>query len=154
MKKLFLISLVLPTLLFASPVDLSTALQVAENFINAADASNTNAKKMPHTLKRMVSRSMSTECQQYYIFNSEDSCGFVIVSADNIAQPILAYSEKGYIDIENIPINMMDWLDMYDSEIKFAQDKGLSPDTATIDEWNKLLLDRKFPSAYAIIGPF
>jgi len=153
MKKLFLISLVLPTLLFASPVDLSTALQVAENFINAADASNTNAKKMPHTLKRMVSRSMSTECQQYYIFNSEDSCGFVIVSADNIAQPILAYSEKGYIDIENIPINMMDWLDMYDSEIKFAQDKGLSPDTATIDEWNKLLLDRKFPSAYAIIGP-
>ena len=36
-----------------------------------------------------------------YIFNIEDK-GYYIVSADDRAKPILAYSEEGSIDVNNI----------------------------------------------------
>lgn len=137
MKKLFLILLVFPALLYASPVDPATALKVAENFINSTESSNTNARKMPRKLKRMVSHSASAENQQYYIFNSEDSCGFVIVSADNCATPILGYSTEGYIDPNNLPIQLKDLLQAYNDEIQYAVDNNTQTEDSIKDLWSR-----------------
>ena len=47
-----------------------------------------------------------------YIFNIEDK-GFYIVSADDRARPILAYSDEGAIDVNNIPSSMNYYLNYF-----------------------------------------
>lgn len=56
-----------------------------------------------------------------YVFNAEDRQGFVIVSNDDCAVPVLGYSETGAVDIQNIPDNMRAWLQGYADEIAWAK---------------------------------
>jgi len=152
MKKLFLILTVFPALLMASPVDPTTALQVAENFIHTTESANSNARKMPRKLKRMVSGSMSDENQQYYIYNSEDSCGFVIVSADNCATPILGYSTEGYIDLNDLPIQLKGLLHAYHEEIQYAVDNNLQATDSVKELWNTYLNAPQKRKATAVVS--
>ena len=61
----------------------------------------------------------------YYVFNAQQGHGFVIVSGDDRTQlPVLGYSDKGYFDPDNVPVNMQDLLDTYAEEIAML-DQGL-----------------------------
>lgn len=51
-----------------------------------------------------------------YVFNSENQ-GFVLVSAEDHARAILGYSDEGYFDENDIPDNMLFWLQMYADEM-------------------------------------
>ena len=51
-----------------------------------------------------------------YVFNSENQ-GFVLVSAEDPARAILGYSDEGYFDENDIPDNMLFWLQMYADEM-------------------------------------
>ncbi|MBQ5388791.1 MAG: C10 family peptidase [Paludibacteraceae bacterium] len=51
-----------------------------------------------------------------YVFNSENQ-GFVLVAAQDHARAILGYSDEGYFDENNIPNNMLFWLQMYADEL-------------------------------------
>ena len=51
-----------------------------------------------------------------YIFNSEHQ-GFVLVAAEDNTRTILGYSDEGYFDENNIPDNMLFWLQMYADEM-------------------------------------
>ena len=54
-----------------------------------------------------------------YVFNDASS-GYMIVSADDVAVPLLGYSDSGSFDSRNIPSGLRYWLDFYASEIAFA----------------------------------
>ena len=61
---------------------------------------------------------------QLYVFNIGDGDGFIIMSGDDAAVPVLGYSEEGSFDPENIPINLQEWLEGYTFEIAMAQLNG------------------------------
>ena len=133
MKKLLFIVLMLPAMLLATPVDPNIAQQVACNFLGI-EQSRQGYK--PNKLKRVARQ--ATDNPQYYIFNNEDG-GYVIVSGDDIAIPILGYSDSGIIDADHMPENLRWWLSEYDREIKWALEQGLEPDAELQAEWAELM---------------
>ncbi len=84
----------------------------------------------------------------FYIFNSCDSTGFVILSADDCAQGVLAFSFNSYFDTDKIPDNCRALLKRYSIDIKRASKRKIrskfrAPATDTkgmrlvTPEWNQ-----------------
>ncbi|MDE6489602.1 MAG: C10 family peptidase, partial [Muribaculaceae bacterium] len=64
-----------------------------------------------------------------YVFSSGEDCGYMIVSADDVAVPLLAYSDSGTFDASSMPDNMRWWLDEYARQIAWASDRAdIDPD--------------------------
>lgn len=61
-----------------------------------------------------------------YVFEGESESGYMIVSADDIAAPVLGYSDSNKFDAENMPDNLRWWLDQYKSEISAAVSSGVT----------------------------
>lgn len=59
----------------------------------------------------------------YYIYNNP-SGGYIIAAADDVAIPMLGYSDSGAVNPDNIPVNMQSWLDFYSDEIAWAVAAG------------------------------
>lgn len=55
-----------------------------------------------------------------YVFANAANQGFMIVSADDVASPVLGYSDNSVIDPNNMPSNLKAWLDGYAREIAYA----------------------------------
>ena len=70
----------------------------------------------------------------YYVFNAQGNAGFVIVSGDDRAKPILGYSETGAIDGNNLPENVAWWLNYYAEAIAALQDSGIEPESIVRSE--------------------
>ena len=130
MKKLFLWALlaVFTLPIFAKHVDVETAKTVARTFWEQNLGKQTRA-----TFSDVASQ---TEFTKFYILNTGD--GFVIVSADDIAVPILGYSDAGNFDPQNIPVNMYEWLQGYENDINRAISDGVSTSAETAANWTKL----------------
>ena len=130
MRRLSLLALlVLFTLpIFAKHVDVDNAKVVASTFWTQNVGKLTRAPFSDVTSQ--------TEFTNFYIFNTSD--GFVIVSADDIATPILGYSENGAFSPENIPVNMYEWLQGYENEIQMGIENGVSASAEIAADWEKL----------------
>lgn len=59
-----------------------------------------------------------------YVFNNGDN-GFVIVSADDCAKEVLAYSDHGTFDANEIPANVQFYLNVYAAEIARGKAHGV-----------------------------
>lgn len=121
-------------MLLAAPVDPYLAQQVAENFIcSTGDSLNIqHPAGQPRRLKRVAKQAIDTP--PYYIFNNEDG-GFVIVSGDDCATPILGYSTEGSIDLDNMPIQLEELLQAYAVEIQYAVDNNLQATDEVAELW-------------------
>ena len=110
MKKLTLLFISVFSFLtmFAGKVTEAEALQKAQQFMQGKEF------KQCH-LRRAVSTNLPNNA--FYVFNAVDDGGFVIVSADDRTREILAYSERGNLDLEHMPENMKWWLDSYARQI-------------------------------------
>ncbi len=53
----------------------------------------------------------------FYVFNRMDSDGFVIISGDDVTMPILGYSCSNHFVVENMPPNLLDWMDELRNQI-------------------------------------
>ena len=153
MKKIFLLLLMLPAMLLAAPVDPNLAQQVAENFINAPEVDANGVLRAPKKRKQMArALRQITNDQQFYVFNSQDGEGFVIVSADDVAHPILGYSQSENLDIETIPDNLRWWLSEYDRQIRWAQDNNIEQSKEIAQEWQQVCIN-KIKAATPVVGP-
>ncbi len=61
-----------------------------------------------------------------YGFNRSGNNGFIIVSADDVAETILGYSDNGSLDAATIPANLKSWLEEYARAIDWAQTQGIT----------------------------
>lgn len=105
----------LPFAASARQLNVEEALSVAQKSTNLPilRASRSGADfKLVHTEK---TASLST----VYVLNKANG-GFVVLSADDVAAPILGYSETGSVDPSAIPANMQSWLGSYSAEIAAA----------------------------------
>lgn len=117
MKKSFTIiaAMVCAIAAFAKPVDSRQAAQVATRFFQQLLAT-----KGPVSL---------TDCSSQWTYNNlmlftRPQGGFVIVAADDVAHPVLAYSTTGTLNPANPPKVLIPILEQYNDEIAAArQDK-------------------------------
>lgn len=113
----------------AGPVTADVALKTAKAFMAARNAGKSDGLTLAKNNKRHSAKENETEADTYYyIFNNVEQGGFVIVSADDATEQILAYSDDGYFDVNDIPEGVQELLDGYQSEINYVRINGLIPD--------------------------
>lgn len=132
MKKLTLLSFMM-----------GTALSINASPISPEEALGRLVTSGPTKLKteigglHLIHTSLFKEYPTAYIFEKKNG-GFLILSADNNAYPILGYSDSGSFNANNIPPQLQYWLDEYGRQIEyFAEQK---------DEIFNSLLDYADPS--------
>lgn len=77
-----------------------------------------------------------------YVFNKADNGGFMLLSADDIAFPMLGYTDAGAFDPANIPAEMQYWMDEYSRQIEFARARGV-----------KASARRNYPAEWEYVAP-
>lgn len=86
----------------------------------------------------------------YYIYNVGTGGGFVIVSGDDKAYPVLGYADQGSFRTEQMPGNLSRWLDFYRQELLFAIERGEEAGTEISRQWAGLLSGEKQDIAAAV----
>ena len=121
---------------FAERISLNDAALVANNFMNTPPSSSLKKSVAP---KRMVlKKSASTEQPQFYIYENADGEGWVMVAANDIARPIIAYSDEGQFRTDNQPENLKHWLGSYEKQIRLAEQNGAEASNDIKQEWAAL----------------
>lgn len=89
----------------------------------------------------------------FYVFNKAD--GFVIVAADDRAMPILAYSNEGSFDENDVPEQLRYYLDRFVAQIQYGIDNQIVANEFTSMQWKNVMetgyLDGQKGSA--VVGP-
>ena len=143
----------MPSLLLAKPVTISVAQQVADNYINAPLKDASGVLRAPQKKRKMTKMAKQvTDNQQFYVFNNENGEGFVIISADDVARPVLGYSQTGSFDADNIPDNLRWWLSEYDRQIQWAQENNLPPSEEIAEQWKRIKANQ-VTAATPVVGP-
>jgi hypothetical protein len=75
----------------------------------------------------------------YYVYNVGDNEGFVIIAGDDIAYPVIGYSNTGAYRVEQLPVNFISWMDQLQSGIHNAIENKLSPSDRTKKAWEAYL---------------
>ncbi len=70
----------------------------------------------------------------FYVFNGKDG-GWIIVSAEDAAIPILAYSDRGSLNPDRLPSNFINWMGGYEKEIKLARSEKVRATTDVTALW-------------------
>lgn len=121
MKKLLLLSLAFLCSLTAWTAQRSPeeARSVARSFFMQSsgavtrNAGDIHLVAVSNDLLKSVS-TRSVEGTAFYIYNYEQSA-YVIVSGDDRMKPVLGYSDNGSFITENLPVNILGWLELYNA---------------------------------------
>jgi 3D (Asp-Asp-Asp) domain-containing protein len=84
-------------------------------------------------------RAAQQEEPLYYVFTMNGNGGFIIVSGDDVAKPVLGYSDEGTFD-ENNP-NLVYWMETLAQEIAGAIEKDIPQAAETKAVWDALNSD-------------
>ena len=136
---LFVLLITFSVSMWGERISQDDAALVANHFMNATPhAAVSGAHKAP--AKRMVLKKVqaTTEEQQFYIYENADGEGWVMVAANDIAKPILAYSHEGYFRTDNQPANVKCWLGKYNKQIKQAEENGAQATEEVKQAWKQL----------------
>ena len=61
-----------------------------------------------------------------YVFAQDAQKGYMVLGADDIAYPVLGYSQTGAVDPDNMPEQLKWWLQEYSRQIEFAAANGVT----------------------------
>ena len=141
--------------LWAERVSEEDAALVANNFMNVRPSSSAAGVRTAAPGRRMVRKSTKVENEsQYYVYENADGEGWVIIAANDVVRPVLAYSETGHFNTENMPSNLRKWMVKYDHYITRLEEDSITAGEETESQWNAL---RKSPRATVthtpVVGP-
>lgn len=133
MKKSFLlvVALLAFNVLFANPVDLNRAKELGQKFVAANFEQNSSSLELVYT----ENSELGEPC--FYIFNVSNH-GFVMVSADDCAHPILGYSEESVFDVNNIVPGLSDVMYSHRKTISYAKETKATATPKIAAEWKSL----------------
>lgn len=115
-----------------SPVNPMTAKYLAKTFWQQSGC----VLRSGSSADALTDISAQTEFTHLYIFSCAN--GFVILSGDDCAKPILAYSTSGSFDHENVPAAVRDWLLTYDNRIETAINQHVEATSEIAAQWETL----------------
>ena len=125
----------------AESIDANAARSAAKSFINQRAGGFGTIKAATNAdIKLTHTEASSVKGNAYYVFNLQGG-GWVIVAGDDHARQILAYSDKGNIDMNEMPASMKGQLNMYKKQIEAMQ------------SYKGELVPRKAPSRNIFIEP-
>ena len=154
MRKLFLglAALMLSMTVLAERVSQEDAALVANNFMNVGNTVS-GVQKAP--AKKMVLKKAATASEnQYYVYENANGEGWVMVAANDVAHPILAYSYTGTFRTDNQPANLKVWLRGYDRQItRAAQDENYVANEQVQNEWKTLRKGANSVKAAVVVSP-
>lgn len=146
MKRLILIFAFFSAIaLFGEPIDENTAYKIALNIQKAKNALHSTIGEQPELVYKCVPQSIvppHDETAYYYVFNYGDK-GFVMISGDDRALPILGYSNEGGFNPDKIPSNARKWFEGYEEQIKTAVELNIQPDENLMQKWENVLNPEK-----------
>lgn len=132
------------TSLLAKQIGLTAAQQIAQSFIQAKSNLRSGIDfQLVQT--KYVNESLRSvgEDVAYYVFNLGENEGFIIVSADDCAYPILGYSTDGGFDVDRIAPQTASWLDNYAKEISQLIADNAQP-TESSKQFRALLMQGEY----------
>ncbi len=117
-KRYLLIALTIccAMVLIAGPVNKGNARQIANQFLQKQGKSVKHEPVRAPQIRGEIG--VIDEGAAYYVFDTDDNQGFVIVSGDDRTEPILGYSTNGAFDEDNMPDNLKAWLQGYADQIE------------------------------------
>lgn len=163
MKKTLLFLLSLLTLnISAKRVSSEDAFNAAHNFLDRISVINLKSSKLynikPVDLSPFINstKTKSTKISQsYYVYDINEGEGFIIMSGNNLAKPILGFSMHTSIDPNNLPDAFIELLGQYDNEIEIASQQN-SRSELNEKQWEDLLsgsVSSKSTYVYSDIPP-
>ena len=134
MRKLLLLFVLLFSVTFASNAER----------VRSSVAKNVAKTMLPNA--ELVDISSESNFNNVYIFSSDN--GFVIVSADDRAFPVIAYSDKNPFKVKDMSENVYSWLKSVDKGIQnIADNKGVASE-AVKAEWKSFAKGNKPAEKY------
>lgn len=129
MKKLFF-TLTMLTLLgsvAASPVDVNQARSYGLKYVQNTLGLRTSEMQL------LLTRANDNGTPCLYVFNYDQ--GFVVVSADDVALPVLGYSEGGPLDANIIPDGLDYYLNYLAAQINYGVEHGIAQTPEIAEAW-------------------
>ncbi len=120
----------------ASPVSQATARRVAETWLQAMGMRD---------VKSLVDVTSETPFTEFYVF-AAPAGGFILVSGDDCAIPVLGYSIDEHFKTKDMPSNVLSFLSGYDEEIKRGKENKLLVADTIVRQW-ELLTKGQMPKA-------
>ena len=136
MKKHFLLTLMFVictfTNIFAQNVDVDRAKKIGELFVKES----TSVGKERTAVNTSHSHTFVSHDGEpsLYVFNI-DGGGFVVVSAEEKVKPVLAYSEKGSFDANNVADGFAYTISSYQEEIDYVRKNNIAATEDIVKEW-------------------
>jgi len=124
----------IPVLVFSQKVDESTARKVAQNVL-MMDYPELKHQKIEKTIPVGLDNDTL-----YFIFAYPDD-GYVIVSAESSAPPVLGHCKKGKYEPENMPPGLLYLLDKYKYSISSLRKEEIKPTKEIEQQWDSFLND-------------
>jgi hypothetical protein len=141
-----LLSLVLVILFFggyAKKVDVETAKNAAKNAYYQR-VNQLSTKSINDINLSLVYTEQVNNVPIYYVFNVNENEGFIIISADDIAKPVIGYSFEGPYPVFNQAPTFSEWMNDFKVQISYGIQNNLKASSTTNNEWSELL--KKNPS--------
>ena len=130
---------------FSKSVDENTAKLVGQHYIQTHTNSAVlkNVSQLVLVYKETSKASNASAYQEplvyFYVFNTVDAKGFVIVSADDNASPVLGYSDESIFKSTDIPINVAKWLEGYKEQMRYIIKNNIAATVEISNSWKSLM---------------
>ena len=125
----------------AASINTDNARMIANSFLKQHASTQATFKAASLAdVKLAHAEASKVQGNAYYVFNIQGG-GWVIVAGDDRAKQILAYGDKGNIDMNNLPGSMKDYLQLYKNQIEEMQ------------SYKGQVVPIKAPKRYAAIAP-
>lgn len=115
-----------------------TAESLAKEFMSSKGLADKDLEifNLSDNTAQFRAQSINGGSPAYHIFSRTDHNGFIIVSGDDIARPILGYSFESRTDGQDeMPPAMIDWLNDIEKQILQARKYGLPQSEEIADQW-------------------
>ncbi len=107
-------------MLWSAPVDEDAARSVAMDFMAGMPSLRSSAQGGEPLVTAYVD-TRTDGSNRFYVFNRGKGNGFIIVSGDDRAEPVLGYAGRGAFMADSIPPNLRWWLEQYAVQIDALQ---------------------------------
>jgi hypothetical protein len=131
-------------MLDAKPVSKMEAQLTAENFYKTTDRGNELGifqLNVAQTISVQIyneSSGLMENIPLYYVFNVNSADGFVMVTADDAALPILGYATSGTFDPSIEATNYLKWVEGYKEQMLYIIENNLEPTEEISAQWKNL----------------
>ena len=136
MKKYYLTLCLMAVIgsLMAGPIDQQKAQKLGTKFLSTTILNQKNN----NIQLDLVSVAADRDATDYYVFNVKGGEGFVIVSGDDCAKPILAYSTTGTYDPQDVSEGFAFTLKGFQEEIQYMREHNIAATPDIVAEWKRV----------------